>query len=134
MHSNPPMEYRPLLVLLAHAVALRDETKSAIVDIDADAADSQHQLEMNGHRIAEAQRLGSLSKRWYANETGNTHADHLACLGMEKQLLEAHLQSIDARYLQLENELKAKILEISAGDDSLFAVYVPARPADFIQA
>jgi hypothetical protein len=49
---------------------------------------------------------------------------------LTKRLLAAHLVSIDAHYIETENELKAVILSVSGGDESLFAEYVPARPAD----
>jgi len=133
MTSNIPHEYRPLLTLLAHSVVLRDETKAAIIDMDADAADSQRRLDSNEHLVTSAQQFGSVTKRWFANATKDMHADRLACIGLARQFLEEHLQNIDGHYLSLENDLKAKILEVSGGDASLFAVYVPARPDDFQQ-
>lgn len=134
MTTNIPQEYRPLLALLAHSVVLRNETKAAIIDMDADAADSQQKLNSVEHQVTSAQQFGSVTKRWFANATKEMHADRVACFGLARQLLEEHLQTIDRHYLELESDLKAKILEVSGGDTSLFATYIPARPDGFHQA
>lgn len=134
MTASIPQEYRHLLVLLAHSVLLRDETKAAIIEINADIADCQQQLADTEHLLAEAQQARSVTKRWHANAINAVHTDRLACLDLSKRLLESHLQDIDGNYLDLENDLKEKIIEVSGGDDSLFEVYVPSRPDDFYLA
>lgn len=134
MTASIPQGYRHLLALLAHSVLLRDETKAAIIDINADIADCQQQLTNTEHLLTAAQQARSVTKRWHANAINAVHTDRLACLDLAKRLLEAHLQTIDGNYLELENDLKEKIIEVSGGDDSLFAVYVPSRPGDFYPA
>ena len=104
MTSNSADAIHPYHAALASTVVIRVETKLKSLENDAD--------------MAEAQQQGLL--------------DRLAFHALTKRLLDAHLVSIDAHYIETENELKAVILSFSGGDESLFAEYVPARPADLL--
>lgn len=93
-------------------------------------ADAQQQIEKYQPLMMAVAQGASHSRHFYANTLQQGLVDRLAFHVLTKQLLEAHLQSIDAHYLETESDLKATILSVSGGDESLFAVHVPERPAD----
>ena len=94
MTTSLTTEIHPLLASLAQLVSIRNETKVAIVEIDAGIADAQQQIEKHQHRVASAQQDTSNTRIFYANTFQQGNADLLACHQMTKQLLEAHLQTV----------------------------------------
>lgn len=122
----------PYLAALAATVVIREETKLKILEGDSGIASTQQQIEKNAHLTIDVEKRTSTSRHFYANTLQQALVDRLAFHNLTKQLLEAHLQSIDAHYLETENDLKAKILSLSGGDETLFAEHVPARPADLL--
>jgi hypothetical protein len=130
MTTSLTTEIHPFLVDLAQIVAIRNETKAAIAESDAGMADAQQRIEQDLHRLESAHLGTSNTKLFYANTLQQITSDRLACHRLAKQLLEAHLTTVDSRYLEIESDLKAKIMEVSGGDQSLFAIHVPERPAD----
>ena len=122
-------EIRPLLVFLTQTAEIYEETKAEIAKSETGIADELQQIAKNEYRVASAQQGTSASRLFYANTLQQGHADLLSAHQLAKQLLEAHLQAVVSHYVAVENDLKAKILEVSGGDQLLFALHVPVRPA-----
>ena len=125
MTKDLTAETHPFLVDLAHIAAIRSETTISIIEIDARIA--QTQLPVNSRRMAPGLQ-GSSRSMLRTNSLRNV-ADLMARNELSKQLIEAHLKTIDSLYIKIESDLKAKILEVSGGDQSLLAALVPERPA-----
>lgn len=130
MPSTLPAVLHPQLVSIAQTVTILNETNLAIAEVDAGIEHAQRQIDKSEHLTESAQDGGSSAKLFYAKAIHQGHADQLTCHLLARQLLDAHLQAIHGLYLELENALKATILDVSGGDTSLFALYVPERPAD----
>ncbi len=134
MPNNLAAAIHPCLADLASTVVIRNETKLKILENDADMADAQQQIERHQTVIMAAEQVASSSRHFYANTLQQGLLDRMAFHALTKRLLAAHLASIDAHYIETENDLKAVILSVSEGDESLFAVHVPARPVDLLAA
>ncbi len=123
----------PILAALAATVVIRAEAKLKIVEVDTGIAAAQQEIEKYQPLMMAVEQGASHSRHFYANTLQQGLVDRLAFHVLVKQLLEAHVQSIDAHYIETENDLKAMILSLSGGEESLFAVHVPERPADLLQ-
>lgn len=132
MQNNVIAAIHPYRAGLASTVVIRDETKLKILENDSGMADAQQQIEKHQPLMKAVQQVAGSSHYFYANTIQQGLLDRLAFHALTKRLLDAHLVSIDAHYIETENELKAVILSVSGGDESLFAEYVPARPADLL--
>jgi hypothetical protein len=125
MTKDLTAETHPFLADLAYIAGIRSATKNSIIDIDARIA--QIQDPVNSGRMAPG--LQGSSRSSLRSHALRNVADLMARNELSKQLLEAHLQTIDSLYIKIESDLKAKILEVSGGDQSLLAALVPKRPA-----
>lgn len=56
------------------------------------------------------------------------HEDYYGFVLHRQRVAQSVLETAEIYYIGLENSLKLKILEVSGGDASLFATYVPVRP------
>lgn len=130
MTSTLPSAIHADLIRIAHTVEIRNETKAAIAEVDSGIAQAQQKIDKSAHLAASALQGGSISRQFYASAFHQSHVDQMACHSLTKRLLEAHLQDIDSLYIEIEDTIKATILDVSGGDESLFALYVPERPAD----
>lgn len=130
MPNNLAAAIHPYLAGLASTVVIRDETKLKILENDSGMADAQQQIEKHQPLMMAVQQVACSNRHFYANTLQQGLLDRMAFHVLTKRLLAAHLASIDAHYIETENDLKAVILRASGGDESIFAVHVPARPAD----
>lgn len=121
----------PIKVRLAEVTTERAEMKLSIAKKAAAVVAAQKAVDESQATIEKLNKtftsVNPAHLSWcVANLTA--HSELLGRATVDKERDEWILAAVDSDYMGIEGELKAKILELSGGDASLFPIHVPVHP------